>query len=117
MVDIDRKIDYDWRSCSRNEIHHSRGFVYRDLKPRNIRVDDEHNINISDFGTSRLVETYVTVMNNDGSPLYMAAEIAEGDYDYEDKVDVYSFGLILSEIFTGKGIFCNEEKELIEKCW
>jgi serine/threonine protein kinase len=45
-------------------------------------------------------------MNNDGTSLYMAPEVSRGEYD--ERIDVYSFGLILYEIITGDGIFCND---------
>jgi serine/threonine protein kinase len=118
---------------------HSKGFLHRDLKPTNILVDDEHDIKISDFGSSREYDTDVT-MTNIGTPLYMAPEVSEGHYD--QKIDVYSFGIILYEIVTGNGLFSNDGnkmklfvdmqtgkrpdipeyvfgfiRDMIEKCW
>jgi serine/threonine protein kinase len=45
-------------------------------------------------------------MTNAGTPLYMAPEVASGHYD--EKVDVYSFGLILYEIVSGTGVFSGD---------
>jgi serine/threonine protein kinase len=112
--------------------------IHRDLRPSSILFDDDHRIRICDFGSSRIYESDIT-MTQIGCSLYKAPEINRGDYD--GKVDVYSFGLILYEIVVGNGIFSNpgsklgfhglkkEErpsipgevlpgaKELIEKCW
>jgi serine/threonine protein kinase len=79
------------------------------LKPTNILIDNEHNIKISDFGASRLFETNVT-MTSIGTPLYRAPEAADGHYD--NKVDVYSFGIIVYEIVTGNGIFSDEGSKM-----
>jgi serine/threonine protein kinase len=84
---------------------HSQGFIHRDLKPTNILLDDDRNVKISDFGTSRVYEVDVT-MSNVGTPLYMAPEVPDGHYDR--KVDVYSFGIIVYEIITGNGLFSND---------
>jgi serine/threonine protein kinase len=87
---------------------HSQDFIHRDLKPTNILLDDDHNVKISDFGTSRVYEVDVT-MSNVGTPLYMAPEIDDGHYDR--KIDVYSFGIILYEIITGNGFFSNDGRK------
>jgi serine/threonine protein kinase len=74
---------------------HSKGLIHRDLKPENILLDDNHRVRICDFGSSREFEAGVT-MTKTGTLLYMAPEVDEGHYD--EKVDVYSFGIILYEI-------------------
>jgi serine/threonine protein kinase len=76
---------------------HSKDIIHPDLKPANIFIDDDHRIRIGDFGSSRLFKAGVT-MTNAGAPLYMAPEMDGGHYD--EKVDVYSFGLIMYEIVT-----------------
>jgi serine/threonine protein kinase len=81
---------------------HSKGFIHRDLKPENIFLDDDNRIRIGDFGTSRLCEAGVT-MTSVGTPLYMPPESDSGHYD--DKFDVYSFGMIMYEIVTSDSIF------------
>jgi len=64
-------------------------------------VTDDYSAKLADFGTAKLV-TQAQVMNtaNVGSPLWMAPEVRMGNYGFP--ADVYSLGLILYEIFSGK---------------
>jgi serine/threonine protein kinase len=118
---------------------HSKGLIHRDLKPANLFLDDEFRVQIGDFGSSRLCEFDVT-LTVAGTPLYMAPEVTRGHYD--QKADVYSFGLILYEMIVGNALFSGSgekgalfidlqkgwrppipsevyevSKRLIEECW
>jgi serine/threonine protein kinase len=84
---------------------HSRGIIHRDLKPSNILLDNErHEVHICDFGSSRLYSVESTLTQRIGTPQYMAPEMYdESEYDF--KVDVFAFGLILYEVLTGNAVF------------
>ena len=82
---------------------HKKEVIHRDLKPSNILLDEDHLPCIGDFGTSRLENANITKTAGVGTPRYMAPE-CYGDH-YDNKCDVYSFGLILYEIVTGEEIF------------
>jgi len=84
------------------EAHHL-GVVHRDLKPQNIMVDEDGNARIMDFGIARSLRgkgiTGAGVMI--GTPEYMSPEQVEGK-DTDQRSDIYSLGIILYEMLTGR---------------
>ncbi|CAH0481394.1 unnamed protein product [Peronospora belbahrii] len=76
---------------------HSRNVVHRDLKPANVLISETEDVNICDFGLSRLIEPDATTMTAEvGTPSYMAPEMATmGGIQCSTKGDVYSFGILL----------------------
>jgi serine/threonine protein kinase len=79
---------------------HSQGVVHRDVKPENIIFDEEGCAKIVDFGIA-CEEAYCDPLANDtGTFRWMAPEMMKHK-TYGRKVDVYSFGLILWEMFSG----------------
>ncbi len=82
---------------------HSLGVVHRDLKPSNIMIDKNGNARIMDFGIARSVEgkglTGAGVMI--GTPEYMSPEQVEGK-EIDTRTDIYSLGIILYEMLTGR---------------
>jgi len=71
--------------------------LHRDLKPDNALISDFIAAKLADFGTSRAIEEEDVTMTAVGTPLYVAPEIARGER-YDEKVDIYSFGLVLLEM-------------------
>ena len=82
---------------------HRPGVVHRDLKPQNIMIDKEGNARIMDFGIARSLKakgiTGVGVMI--GTPEYMSPEQVDGK-DPDQRSDIYSLGVILYEMVTGR---------------
>lgn len=81
---------------------HSRGFVHRDLKTQNILLDDNFDMKLCDFGLTRLKSELNSGSGQfAGTPCYMAPELFERKY-YDEKVDIFSFGTILWELYVQK---------------
>lgn len=79
--------------------------VHRDLKPANILINDEDKVKICDFGISAAASNSDSRLTKDGiligTPTYMAPEQAHGKAT-DSRTDIYSLGVIMYEIFTGK---------------
>jgi serine/threonine protein kinase len=82
---------------------HRLGVIHRDLKPSNIMIDKDGNARIMDFGIARSMEmkgiTGAGVMI--GTPEYMPPEQAEAK-EVDQRSDIYSLGVILYEMVTGR---------------
>ena len=95
--------------CDGLEEAHKLGVVHRDLKPQNIMVDDDGKARIMDFGIARSLTgksiTGAGVMI--GTPEYMSPEQIEGK-DTDQRSDIYSLGVILYEMVTGRVPFEGE---------
>jgi len=76
--------------------------IHRDLKSSNILLTDKYESKVSDFGLSRIVDTDISHMTaNIGTPYWMAPEIIKMQ-KYTTKVDVFSYGILLYELYSGE---------------
>ncbi|MGB8951653.1 MAG: protein kinase [Candidatus Aminicenantales bacterium] len=88
---------------------HRQGIVHRDLKPQNIMIDKEGNAKIMDFGIARniqaegITEAGMVI----GTPEYMSPEQVSGE-NVDPRSDIYSLGVILYEMLTGRVPFKGE---------
>jgi len=121
-------------------------FIHRDLKTSNLLVAEDYTIKLCDFGLSQIKQRGENLLDGiegaKGTPLWMAPEVMAGE-QFNEKADVYSFGIVLWEILTREEPFtqfenyeefrdaiCNKHvrppippdchpglKQLIEACW
>ncbi len=95
------------QACNGLVAAHEQGVVHRDVKPQNMMLTPQSEVKIMDFGIVRengessMTQTGLVI----GTPDYMSPEQAEGKADLDQRSDIYSFGVVLYEIFTGSTPF------------
>ncbi|KAK8876123.1 hypothetical protein M9Y10_006311 [Tritrichomonas musculus] len=114
---------------------HFQKVIHRDLKPTNILIESDGTIKICDFGISKLMTAGEQVTKGIGTQKFMSPEVMNEE-DYNEKADVYSFGVIVFFILSGGEMprisirdICNGQKaeipttftsfsnDLIDSCW
>ena len=90
--------------CAGLAAAHERGVIHRDLKPANVMLDGDGKIRITDFGLAEIAASVKGQEARAGTPAYMAPEQLAGK-EVTTRSDIYSLGLVLYEILTGKRAF------------
>jgi serine/threonine protein kinase len=96
----DKALEVARQLCAGLMAAHAAGVLHRDLKPANILLDDQGKVRITDFGLARMSEECGGEVPT-GTPAYLAPEQLAGKPGSVQS-DLYSLGLALYEVFTGK---------------
>ena len=100
----DKALQIARQICAGLAAAHERGVIHRDLKPANVMLDERGAARITDFGLAGAAEEFQGEAAREGTPAYMAPEQLAGR-NASARSDVYSLGLLLYELFTGKPAF------------
>jgi len=103
----DKAIEIARQLCAGLAAAHSKGVLHRDLKPANIMLDGRGQVVITDFGLAGVADQIRGQEVRSGTPAYMAPEQLAGK-EVSTRSDIYSLGLVLYEVFTGKRAFAEK---------
>ena len=81
---------------------HNQNIIHRDLRPKNIFMSKNNKIKIGDFGISKELINQKYATSKKGDVEYMALEMLEENAKYNNKVDIWSLGCIIYELFNLK---------------
>ena len=89
------------------EAAHNKGIIHRDIKPQNIIISRDGKVKVADFGIARAATSDTITTHAMGSVHYTSPEQARGGYS-DAKSDIYSIGITLFEMVTGRVPFDGE---------
>src|SRR5579863_6964167 len=107
----DKALDIARQLCAGLAAAHAKGVLHRDLKPANIMLDGRGQVVITDFGLAGIADQIQGAEVRSGTPAYMAPEQLAGK-EVSTRSDIYSLGLVLYEVFTGKRAFQKPSEKL-----
>ena len=114
-LDAKEVIDLGTQIAETLDYAHRKGVIHRDIKPSNIVVEPDGQIKITDFGIARIEDSSATLQTQAGAimgtPAYMSPEQVLG-HSVDGRSDLFSLGVILYELSTGRRPFGGDGKNL-----
>ncbi|XP_042335571.1 tyrosine-protein kinase JAK3 isoform X2 [Sceloporus undulatus] len=102
-LDHKKLLLYAWQVCKGMDYLGSQRYIHRDLAARNILVENENRVKIGDFGLAKILpqgKEYYVVREPGQSPIFWYAPESLSDSVFSPESDVWSFGVVLYELFT-----------------
>ena len=101
LLPVDRIVEVAFKCSLALDFAHRHGIIHRDIKPANILIGAQGDIKISDFGVALHTGGDHTHLQGVGSPAYMSPEQVQ-DKELTHQTDIYSLGVVLYQLLTGK---------------
>ena len=110
-VPVDEALSYARQMARGLAKAHATGIIHRDIKPANVMVTDDGVVKIVDFGLAKMADVQLTRTGVTlGTVAYMSPEQARG-IEVDAQTDVWSLGVVLYEMLTGKRPFPGEHEQ------
>lgn len=107
-LEIEEAVEVTRQMLAAAEFAHEHGIVHRDLKPMNVLIDRDGRVRVTDFGIARAGGSEITRTGSVmGTAQYLSPEQAQG-VEVTARTDIYSIGVILFEMLTGRVPFDGE---------
>ena len=97
----DKALEISRKLCAGLAAAHEKGVLHRDLKPSNVMLNSRGEVLLTDFGLAGIAGEIEGAEIRNGTPAYAAPEQLAGE-EVSVRSDIYSLGLVLYEVFTGK---------------
>ncbi|KAG7278261.1 hypothetical protein CRUP_036338 [Coryphaenoides rupestris] len=121
-MDHNKLIHYTSQICKGMEYLSNKRYIHRDLAARNILVESENRVKIGDFGLTKVLpqdKEYYMVDKPGESPIFWYAPESLNENRFSVASDVWSFGVVLYELFTHSDKNCSPPAihEMMQECW